>query len=76
MPNGQDHGILTIVAVQHNVAAGPKVNQPLAKLRLHVFCRPADTGLLGHDFHSVTNSPNRSFGGINVIFSKESVESL
>ena len=76
MQNGQDHGIVTIVAVQHNVAAVPKFNEPLTKLRLHVFCRPADTGLLNDDFHSFANGAHRTLGCICVFFGKKYMETL
>jgi hypothetical protein len=70
MPNRQDQCIPTIVAVQNDIATISKVNQPLAKLRLHVFCRSADTWLFGDDIHSLANGPYRTFGGFNVLFSK------
>ena len=74
MPNGQDHCIFTIVAVQNDIATVSNVNYPFAELRLHVLYRAADTRLLGDDIHFFANTAHRTLGGIYIFFREKSVK--
>ncbi len=50
--HGQNGRYLPVEAVQNDIAAVSKVDQPFPTLRRHIVDRSADVGLMREDLHS------------------------
>ena len=74
--NSHDQGGLSVVAVQHDVAAIAKVNQPLPVLRLHVLHGSTHSGLLRNDLHAFSDGLHGAFGCVNILFRQKTIEAL
>lgn len=76
MSHGQNDRRFSVVAIQHDVAAVAKIDQPFAEFGEHVLDRAADTRLQRQDLHPFADRLHRAPGGVWIPFGEKPVKAL